>query len=325
MRTPSPRVGVVSRPDDPSVALVRDALAARGAELVAIPTGRLPLDARVSIELDGGAPAITLADVDLGALRAVWIRHPSLGALPDDLPPDERAACEGQVEAALWSALGCFEGYVLDPVDALLGAPGKAQQLRLARRCGLAVPRTLVTNDPAAVRRFASACDGVVCKLVESGALSVARDDGGARSFPTTALSADDLAALDGLALAPMIFQELVPKELEARVTVVGREVFVAAVETRGAVDVRTDPALIAGLRRYDGLPDAVREGLLRVLDAAGLDFATADLARTADGRWVFLEFNTVSFFDHVERHAGLPIAAAVAGLLLGDRPSRVR
>ena len=324
--TSSPRVGVVSRPDDPSVALVRRALAARGAELVALPTDRLPVEAALSIALDDGPPAVSLGGVDLRSLRSLWIRHPSLGELPASLPPEERDACRGQCEAALWAALGCFEGYALDPVEALLAAPSKPQQAALARRCGLATPRTLVTNDPRAARDFAASCPGgAVCKLVESGSLSLARDGGGARSFPTTLLTDAHLASLDGLELAPMIFQELVPKALEARVTVVGRDVFVAAVAPGDVVDVRTEPSLLAALRPYEGLPDAVRGGLLRLLDRLGLDFATADLALTPEGRWVFLEVNTVSFFDHVEAHAGLPISAAVAELLLGLRPSRVR
>lgn len=326
MNPSSPRVGVVSRADDPCVALVRRALAARGAELVELPTARFPTASTVSIALGDDAPALAFAGVDLRTLHALWLRHPTLGTLPPELPPDDRAACESQCEAALWAALGCFEGYVLDPVASLLAAPGKPEQLVLARRCGLDVPRTLVTNDPVAVRDFAARTPrGVVCKLIESGALGLTREGGGTRSFPTTRVTDDDLASLDGLSVSPMIFQELLPKALEARVTVVGREVFVAAVTPGDVVDVRTDPALIAALRPYDGLPDVVRAGLLRMLDRLALDFATADLVKTPDGRWVFLEVNTVSFFDHVEAHAGLAISRAVAELLLGIRPSRVR
>jgi hypothetical protein len=324
MNPSSPRVGVVSRANDPCVALVRRALAARGAELVDLLTARFPTDTNVSIALGDDALALEFAGVDLRSLRALWLRHPVLGELPTELPDDERAACAGQCEAALWAALGCFEGYVLDPVESLLAAPGKPQQLALARRCGLDVPRTLVTNDASAVRAFAAHhADGVVCKLIESGALGLTREGGGTRSFPTTRLTDEDLASLDGLNLSPMIFQELIPKALEARVTVVGREMFVAAVAPGDVVDVRTDPSLIASLRPYDGVPEPVRVAILRMLDRLSLDFATADLARTPDGRWVFFEINTVSFFDHVEAHAGLPISSAVADLLLGLRPSR--
>lgn len=63
---------------------------------------------------------------------------------------------------------------------------------------------------------------------------------------------------------------------------------------------------------------------LVALLDRFGLDFATLDVVLTRDGRWVLLEVNTTSFFDHVEVCAGLPISGAVADLLLGLAPSRV-
>jgi glutathione synthase/RimK-type ligase-like ATP-grasp enzyme len=122
-----------------------------------------------------------------------------------------------------------------------------------------------------------------------------------------------------------MMFQELLAKELELRITVIGAQVFVAAVPTGDAVDVRSDPALIDGYRAYDGLPDAVRARLMKLLDRLGLDFASVDLVKTRDDRWVLLEVNSTSYFDHIERAAGLPIAGAVADLLLGRAPSRAR
>jgi glutathione synthase/RimK-type ligase-like ATP-grasp enzyme len=54
------------------------------------------------------------------------------------------------------------------------------------------------------------------------------------------------------------------------------------------------------------------------------LDFATVDLILTPDGRYVFLEVNTVSFFSFVEKATGLPISGAVADLLLGRSAPRV-
>ena len=85
------------------------------------------------------------------------------------------------------------------------------------------------------------------------------------------------------------------------------------------------DPALVDGYRAYDGLPDAVRARLMKLLDRLALDFASVDLVKTRDGRWVLLEVNSTSYFDHIERAAGLPIAGAVADLLVGRAPSRVR
>jgi glutathione synthase/RimK-type ligase-like ATP-grasp enzyme len=306
---------------DPGIALVGGALEARGAELVVLETNRFPAASSLELELDGAMTRCSLGGVALDGARAVWLRHMEAEGLPDDMRPDERAASLGQADAALWALAECTDTFVLDRPEALLAAPQKPRVQQLASRLGLDVPRTLVTNSAAAVRAFAVGSPrGLVCKLVESGSLGLA--DG---SFPTMALGADEIDRLEGLELAPMIFQEKLEKTLELRVTVVGRQLFVAAVDPRGAIDVRMDPALIRGLRPFDGLPPSVSDRLLRLLDRLHLNFATADIVLTDDGRWVLLEINSVSFFDHVERWAGLPISGAIADLLLGVTPPRVR
>jgi glutathione synthase/RimK-type ligase-like ATP-grasp enzyme len=328
--TARPRVLILSRDcqADPCVPLVVRALEARGAEAIAIDTQRFPGEMALSLELDGEAASASLGGVDLTGLTAAWIRHLESGAPPEELPEEERDACSVQSDAALWALAGALDCYLLDPPEALMAAPSKARQQLLAARAGLQVPRTLVTNSPDAVRSFAKRLGGpIICKLIESGGMTVADGDE-AVSFPTSSLEPEDLESADGLAgleLGPMIVQERLDKKLELRVTIVGQKAFVAAVDPKGAIDVRMDPALVRGLRAYDGLPPEVTARLLALTTTLGLDFASLDVVLTGDGRWVFLEANSVSFFDHVEEFAGLPISGAVADLLLGLAPRRVQ
>lgn len=320
-----PRVLCFPRAGDPCVSLVEAALARRGAELIQPDLRQFPGEALLAFGVGPEALPAELGGVPLDGARAAWVRHLEVGgALPEELAPEHRAACTSLGYAALSALLECLEIYQLDPLDRVNAAPLKVRQGQLVARLGLEVPRTLVSNDPARIREFAARCGGaVVAKMLDSG--SVMLESGrGLEPYPTTLLGPEDLQTLAGVEWSPMIFQERVPRALEARVTVVGEQMFVAAVAGGEAVDVRTDPALIAGLRAYDGLPQDVRRALFALLDRLGLDFATFDLIGTPDGRWVFLEMNTVSFFDHVERNAGLPISEAVAGLLLGELPSRV-
>ncbi|MEZ4452589.1 MAG: hypothetical protein R3B09_24230 [Nannocystaceae bacterium] len=312
---------------DPCVDLVARALRSRGVDLVQVSTAAYPSGAALELGLEGTRPRIALGGLRLDDADAIWIRHLDAEGLPEGMRADERAAARTQAEAALWSALACAPGFLLDPPEALLAVPAKPRMQGLAAALGLEAPRTLVTNDRAAVREFARGCPGgIVCKLVESGAVSVADEDGeGAGPMPTIALDEADLDDLAGLELAPMIFQERLAKRLELRVSIIGERLLVAGVETGEVVDVRTDPALIRGLRPFTGLPAAIGGRLLALCDHLGLNFASADVVLTEDGRWVFLELNSTSYFDHVERFAGLPIADAVAGLLLGEAPRRGR
>ena len=306
---------------DPCIALVQRALEARGATLTAVSAAGFPDRLPLRLALDGTRTAAALGPHDLGAARAIWVRDmaPAQG-FPEGMRADHRAAAEAQSEAALSSLFACVEGFVLDPIEALAGTGYKPRVQQLAARVGLDVPRTLVTNDPEGAAAFVRAQPGgAICKLIDSGSVTLERS-----AFPTSEVSEDDLAHLGGLRLSPIIFQEKLAKELELRITVVAHEVFVAAVAPGDAVDVRMVPRLVHGYREYGGLPADVRALLLRLLDRLALNFATADLVKTRDGRWVLLEVNSVSFFDHIETHAGLPVSGAIADLLLGRIAPRV-
>lgn len=317
---------VFARPDDPSVALVEAAMARRGGALVHVDTRSFPASSALSFGVGEDPAPPTLGGLRLDQARAAWIRHLEVASpMPAGMDPEHERASAALASSALLALLESLRLFVVDPIDRLGAAPLKPRQGQLARALGVEVPRTLVSNDPDAIRAFASRCGGgVIAKMLDSGSVRF----GGARGpevLPTMALGPEDLAELPGVALSPMIFQERVPKRLEARVTVVGQRFFVAAVEAGDAVDIREDPALIAGLRPYDRLPPELRAALGAMMDQLGLNFATFDLVLTPDDRWVFLEMNTVSFFDHVELHAGLPISEAVADLLLGISPPRDR
>ena len=317
--------------DDPCVELVRRAVLARGGELFALDTGQFPTAALLRLEPERWAEArlgVGASSLSIGEVSAIWIRHFTPGAgLPTDLEPALDRACRSQSSAALWALVESLPVFTLDPPEVLLQAPLKPRQMQLARAAGLDVPRTLLTNDPAAVRAFAALCPtGIVTKLVSSS-LSVDGSDGREPIY-TRRVEPGELASLEGLDLCPMLFQERVEKALELRITVVGSQMFTAAVDPTtsalGADDWRRDRALLKSFRPYRDLPEAVGARLFALLDRLGLDFATVDLILTPDGRYVFLEVNTISFFSFVELATSLPISGAVADLLLGRSAPRV-
>ncbi len=312
--------------DDPCVTTVSAAIERLGGQVLRLASDAFPTDLRLSLELGAGPPRWS-GGLPMRDVTAVWLRELEAGArlASAGLREDLLAAARLESENALASMLGCLDAFQLDPLHALQSAPAKPGQLRLARTLGIDVPRSLLSNDPEAVRSFFAACPhGMVAKMVSSGAIGVGE---GADSQPvyTQQIVEADLAHLDSLCLSPMLFQERVPKASELRVTVVGAELFVAAIEISAdaPVDWRTDPSQVSGFRPSDALPDAVGRALLTMLDRLDLNFATFDLILTPDGRCVFLEMNTISYFDFVERAAGLPISEAVAALLLGLRPPR--
>jgi glutathione synthase/RimK-type ligase-like ATP-grasp enzyme len=119
-----------------------------------------------------------------------------------------------------------------------------------------------------------------------------------------------------------MIFQELIPKALELRVTIVGNQVFSAAVDSQKSdvsqFDWREDgDGLINDWEPY-ALPQSIQRKLLALMDSLGLDYGAIDLILTPDGRYVFLEINPAGEFFWLEMQPGLAISGAVADVLVG-------
>lgn len=323
------RVLVVTRSlDRHTVELVGRALRAHGVELVRFDTDRFPFTARARIELAAAAATDTL-ETDQGPLRvadaqAVWIRQFDPGSgLPSELEPHLRHAAILESRAVLFGLLESLEGFVLDPLAHVRRAESKELQLRLARRLGLAIPRTCITNDPEAARAFAESCPGgAVAKMLEPPRLPAraAGDDAPRGTLHTSALDAAALARLADLRFCPMVFQERLAKRRELRVTVAGRRVFTAELDSAaipGAeIDWHREPERTLGAWRECALDADTETRLLALLDELGLQYGAFDLVHTHDERLVFLEVNPGGQYHWLEAHAGLPISVALAEVL---------
>jgi hypothetical protein len=316
--------------DNECVEMVTAALERRGARAVRFDTDRFPGESSLRLRIDHGGRALELEQrgvtFDLGELTAVWHRRLAFSkSVPESLERQLRAASleeTRRVVLGMLASLTCFE---LDPWARIRLAESKQLQLELARAVGLAVPRTLITNDPAAVRAFWDECAGrVVTKMMASFAI---HEDGKEKVVFTTPLKTDDLDALDGLRLCPMTFQEQLEKRIELRVTVVGRRVFAAAIDSNALERSRTDwrregLALVDRWRPY-ALPAEVERKLLALMDALGLNYGAADFVVTPEDRHVFLEVNPAGEFFWLERGNPLGISDALADVLLGRVPRR--
>lgn len=203
---------------------------------------------------------------------------------------------------------------VVNPLGASSAVAFKPFQLRVLRGMGAPIPRTLVSNDPEAVRRFAAAVGEVVYKPVEGGALA-------------RLLDAQALGRLELVRRSPAIFQERV-RGADVRAVVVGTRV-VSSVEVEGSgegreVDFRAGPAYARGDAAYRGapMPPEVERWCVEAARACGLVVAGVDLKRAGE-RWTFLELNSAPRYLDVERKTGDAITAAIIDELLQRASAR--
>jgi hypothetical protein len=325
---PRKQVLLVTRTDDnDSVDRVAAALERRGARGVRLDTDAFPTEVRLA-NAQHGAKLTRIVDtgserVDLEALHALWYRRFNAGALLPDSLGDTLQPSIDESRRTLLGTLGATTCFQLDRWSRVRDADHKELQLRRAANAGLAVPRTLVTNDPAAAKTFFRQLKGrVLFKMQHSFAVM---RDGLEHVVYTNPLTEADLDTLGGLQFCPMTFQEAVPKKLELRATVVGQKVFTAAIDSQasndGLNDWRRDGVALLESWIPWSLPRKVEQQLLKVVSAFGLNYAAADLILTPKGEYVFLEINAGGEFFWLERVPGLPISEALADTLL--TPSR--
>ncbi|MEA5358752.1 ATP-grasp ribosomal peptide maturase [Amycolatopsis sp., V23-08] len=313
---------VLTEPSDKSADLVVRELERRNAQVFRADTGDFPLSLNVSVWFDGswhGEIRSPDGAVGLRDIRSVYVRRPTAFTFPPSMNDAEQrfAAREARraVGGLLMSLPGCT--WVNHPSKAA-DAEYKPLQLVTAAACGLAVPRTVITNVPGDAADLSGRLGGSVVYKTLSGA-SVS--DGERVSLVyTTPVTVADMAD-DRVALTAHQFQERIPKVRDVRATVVGRRVFAANIlvddDAGELLDWRADYQAL----RYEpvDLPEGVKSALLTMTEQLGLTFAAADFVVTADDTHYFVDLNPSGQWGWIVDATALPIAEAIAALLTGE------
>ena len=310
--------------DNDSVVRVIEGIRRKGEQAIRFDTDRYPTDVRLTAFHGTSDERLTLTndegEFDLREVTAIWHRRINFGAsLPAGLDRQLRHASLGEASAAAHGMLSSLKAFRMDHLHHIRRAENKQLQLQVARELGLNTPRTLTTNDPTAVRAFAKSCEGgLVTKMLSSFAIY---EEGKELVVFTNPVKPQDLEDLSGLSLCPATFQELLPKSLEIRTTVVGNRVMSAAVDSqvsaRATHDWRRDGVRMLQDWRPFQLPHDVEEKILRLMNFFSLNYGAIDIILTPDNQHVFLEVNPCGEFFWLERTPGLPISEAIADTLL--------
>ncbi|MEV7774430.1 ATP-grasp ribosomal peptide maturase [Kitasatospora sp. NPDC086791] len=311
---------VVTGSFDPTADLVIEELTRRAVPVFRADTAWFPSRLTLAASLDGAGWTGTLTTdrrtLDLSSVRSVYYRRPTAPEFPNDMPEEARAVAAAEARRGFGGLLSALPCPWLPPPGRAADAEYKPLQLRVAAESGLSVPRTLITNDPAAARSFADKLGGPV--IYKPFTPIRGTIDGTSMAVYANLLQPDDLPHPD-IATTAHLFQESVPKAHEVRLTVVGSKMFAAEIHAgseASRIDWRSD---------YDSLtykscavPVDVAAGVRRMLDQLGLPFGAFDFIVTPSDEWRFLEVNPNGQWGFVEQATGLPITAAICDHLEG-------
>lgn len=297
-------------------------LAQMGAEVTGLDLAEFPQQAQVALNFDSRQQRYErlLCDyereVDLAVCGAVWWRQAQNFILHPELT-DQIYRSFAYVECqatltGLW--LGLDATWVNHPLRCE-EAQRKAYQLKIAQECGFQIPATLITNNPSRARAF----------VQEHGFRGTTY-----RAFSASAqtwheaelVEPRQIALLDNVCYAPVLFQELIPAQAEVRVAAIGNRYFAASnTLTVNGVNAGANNDMNANklrdMPKPFPVPPALAEQIRLLMQRLGLLYAIITMRITANGHVVFQEIDPTGGWLALEEATEMPITRAVAALLI--------
>lgn len=321
-----PNVLIVSTKFDPHVDFLIPKLREKNIPFVRFNTEDFPTRASLTILFEGVVDTETLKvppgiEISNSEITAIWYRRPAAFEFPSQFSPAAHVFADRETRATiagLWQLLDAI--WVNHPAKNRV-AEIKLHQLKTAARLGLDIPRTLVTNDPEEARKFFTHCEGKIIIKTLSGGL--VEEGPSSTAIFTNKVEQTDLDNITSIQYTPTLFQEYVPKEVELRVTVVGKKVFTAEIHSQALESTRDDwrrPGTLKLAHAVHQLPLDVEKRCKELIGFFGLNFGAIDMILTPDGRYVFLEINPNGQWAWIEDLTGMPISEAMADLLSGKQ-----
>jgi hypothetical protein len=244
----------------------------------------------------------------------VWYRPKPiiLGEIPGETAKIKERFCIQEWRAILQS-LDIFleKSKWVNPILSSQQASNKPFQLKLAHEMGLKIPSTVITND--ATKALELFNQRVIYKTLSSFCTS-------SQAIYTNELYAEQVInCQQEIAMAPGIFQNLVEKKYELRVTVIGDKVFAIKINSQNYKDNMIDWRRKHNQSMYElgELSNKTAESLLSFHKHLGLTYAAYDFIVNDKEEEIFLECNPSGQWLWLEEIVDINISQAMASELL--------
>ncbi|HVB22306.1 MAG TPA: hypothetical protein VNG51_10205 [Ktedonobacteraceae bacterium] len=206
----------------------------------------------------------------------------------------------------------------LSPPENLAHADRKLGQAMVAREVGFSIPQTIISSDWDTISAKLLQTDDshMVIKMLRG----VISDNNQLKAMYTHITDQQKVDHLKAYTYPfPAFYQPYIEKAREWRVTVVGEQVFSAAIYTdeNARDDWRRLQTTEAVQFRKEKLPERIEERCIQYLGKMGLKFGAFDFIEKPDGEIVFLECNPNGQYGWLEEELGLPISEAIASELI--------
>jgi glutathione synthase/RimK-type ligase-like ATP-grasp enzyme len=322
---------VVSTTLDLSTDAVVRILGERGVECTRLNTETFPFESGLSLQLGRGTSndycEIAFRRPESAQLlpisiTSIWFRRVRVPERDPQMSVGVYDFCVREARSTLLGGLLAQRCPVMSPPANVWSAEHKVFQLQVAQSVGLTIPRTVVTNDPRTVAdTFISFDRQMIAKPARTGYVDYGDEQ---YAIYTNQILQEHLEHLDSARWSPVIYQPLVTKACDVRVTYVAGELFVAEIDSQtdrsASIDWRrtTNPDLP---HRRGVLPQTLCTKVEQFMARLGLVFGALDFIKTPSGEYLFLEVNPNGQWLWLEERLGFPIGKTIADWLSGESP----
>jgi glutathione synthase/RimK-type ligase-like ATP-grasp enzyme len=243
-------------------------------------------------------------EINNDEMDVVWLRRPRRPVVPPTLHHDDiaNAKIENTLLFQTFWQIVAPNAYWINPPASAKAANCKLLQLKIAKNVGFTVPHTLISNDPHAIKAFINVFkNGVIYKTLFPMFWLSEKE---LRLTYTKEIQIKDLPSDNTLQATPGIFQVLIPKAFELRITYFGSSPVAVKIKSQdhvlGTLDWRCTPISELDLELFK-LPDIINHKCQLLMKKLNLVFGCFDFIVTPNGEYIFLEINEQGQFLWIE------------------------
>ncbi len=197
----------------------------------------------------------------------------------------------------------------------------KPQILSLAKKNGLEIPKTIITNSFSVLQNFFQNNNNKIISKALHECINYFPENKNYGIIEYTNLI-EDIKTIPNI-FATSIFQEFIEKEYEIRIVYLDKELYAMAIFSQNNNKTKID------FRNYDKIKpnrmvpyridESLKQNLICLMKEIGLNMGSIDLLKAKNGKIYFLEINPVGQYDFVSYYCNYNIDHEIANFLIKD------
>ena len=256
--------------------------------------------------------------LNLAKLKVAWLRKPDFDFFGKSAESTEQQfiASETKAFVNILYSIPTIK-WINDPFIANK-AKVKFQQLLLANKYGIKIPKTLITTQPETAKEFFIECgEEILVKTIYTGNVTI---NGMNQGIPSRKIGKDDFYKFyKNIYLSPTQLQEYIEKAFELRITIIGKKVFAVKIDSQAHEETKIDWRLHTQINPHSifELPAKIERFCIEFLEEQKLLYGAMDFIVTPNNEYVFLENNPFGQYLWLEIETKIPLTEEICNLLI--------